>query len=282
MHSKTYLLTTLLTATAILPSISQAALIASESFNIGVGQYTAGVVAPQNPTATGFTGGWANVQGTVDVVTSGLNYSNGSGTVADSGGALQANASTGERAIRSLSVPFTSTTTGIYYMSVMLKLTNSPTGYNAFELNNGANGDATRALQLGQSSNNFTAAGSTNFGLRLNDTASISLNLGAMDTNTHLFVMKFTFGDTANSDSITVWNNPSDLTSEVSSGAGQTLGGININFDRMAVGSFIAGSSSADEFRLGTEWRDVTTVPEPSAALLGGLGVLGLLRRRRN
>jgi MYXO-CTERM domain-containing protein len=36
-----------------------------------------------------------------------------------------------------------------------------------------------------------------------------------------------------------------------------------------------------DEIRLGQTWMDVTSVPEPSAALLGGLGMLALLRRRR-
>ena len=36
-----------------------------------------------------------------------------------------------------------------------------------------------------------------------------------------------------------------------------------------------------DEIRLGQTWLDVTSVPEPTAALLGGLGLLALLRRRR-
>ena len=36
-----------------------------------------------------------------------------------------------------------------------------------------------------------------------------------------------------------------------------------------------------DEIRLGQTWLDVTSIPEPSTALLGGLGLLALLRRRR-
>lgn len=44
------------------------------------------------------------------------------------------------------------------------------------------------------------------------------------------------------------------------------------------------GGGELDAIRLGTTWQDVTgvtPVPEPAIALLGSLGVLGLLRRRR-
>lgn len=44
------------------------------------------------------------------------------------------------------------------------------------------------------------------------------------------------------------------------------------------------GNGELDAIRIGTTWEDVTgvtLVPEPSAALLGGLGLLALLRRRR-
>jgi len=44
-------------------------------------------------------------------------------------------------------------------------------------------------------------------------------------------------------------------------------------------GSDVSGSGSRDEFALDN--ISVTAVPEPSAALLGGLGLLALLRRRR-
>lgn len=36
-----------------------------------------------------------------------------------------------------------------------------------------------------------------------------------------------------------------------------------------------------DDFRIGTTYADMSAVPEPSVSLLGGLGLLGLLRRRR-
>ncbi len=45
----------------------------------------------------------------------------------------------------------------------------------------------------------------------------------------------------------------------------------------------IAGQqiSSIDEIRFGTTLASVGVIPEPSTALLGGLGFLALLRRRR-
>lgn len=43
-----------------------------------------------------------------------------------------------------------------------------------------------------------------------------------------------------------------------------------------------AGQLAIDEFRIGTTFADMSAVPEPSVALLGGLSLLGLLRRRRD
>lgn len=52
-------------------------------------------------------------------------------------------------------------------------------------------------------------------------------------------------------------------------------GGVSVEYDRVGLG--FSGGYSADQ----AVYSNITVVPEPSAALLGGLGTLALLRRRR-
>jgi len=98
-------------------------------------------------------------------------------------------------------------------------------------------------------------------------------------------------------DTAYVWVNPTD-------GAGLPLGGANpafstaltntlgvayeFQFDRIRV--FAGGNANAsqpyvewivDEYRLGESWADVTPIPEPTVAVLGGLAALALVLYRR-
>lgn len=61
------------------------------------------------------------------------------------------------------------------------------------------------------------------------------------------------------------------------------LSGVDATFDTFQMK--IDGASSQypgmDELRIGESWVDVTGVPEPGVAVLGGLVLLGLFRRRR-
>lgn len=91
--------------------------------------------------------------------------------------------------------------------------------------------------------------------------------------------------NSAGNDSLEVWLNPADMGSEGALGAAQiTRSDTDLNFDRIQLrgGSAAGGSESwqFDNLRLGTTLADVA-VPEPSATLLGGLALLGFLRRRR-
>ena len=52
-------------------------------------------------------------------------------------------------------------------------------------------------------------------------------------------------------------------------------------FDRIATADGNGAATEWDEIRVGATYDDVAPIPEPSAALLGGLGLLALLRRRR-
>jgi len=54
-------------------------------------------------------------------------------------------------------------------------------------------------------------------------------------------------------------------------------------FTNLGIGARIetAGGATVDEIRFGTSYADISPIPEPSTALLGGLGLLALLRRRR-
>lgn len=86
--------------------------------------------------------------------------------------------------------------------------------------------------------------------------------------------------DGAGSATNTVWVNPANLAS-LGSGA-SVSGSISTNATQAAFGGRSFGSSTGyrvDEIRIGTTLGDV--VPEPSAAVLGLIGVLGLVRRRR-
>lgn len=88
----------------------------------------------------------------------------------------------------------------------------------------------------------------------------------------------------------TLWANPSDVSSVVALGAGQSISTATTNLALNNVTSRLSGRSFGgnsglifDEVRIGTTFADVTTaIPEPSSfAALAGLGALGFIATRR-
>jgi PEP-CTERM motif len=267
---------------------THAVLIAADSFLVGptpaVGQYTATQITGQGPTLPGYTGNWLNGNASAVVTASGLSYPG----LESSGGALLANSGTtaGSREGRLLSSAITGTTSGTFYMSVLIQLSNATGGnYKAFELHNGGFADSTqRTLQIGQGGTSTDFGGTTNFGLRLFSNNTFRIDLGLADTDVNLFVIRFDLSTTNNADSVTIWRNPSSLLTEPAISNG-TLTNFNLTFDRTSVGNFQFNGDSitVDEIRFGDSYTSVLPVPEPSSTLLLILigSVAGTGRRRR-
>lgn len=279
-----------LLAAALAPT-AQAALFIQDQFLSGStptsGEYVANTgvtdTGPTGGSIIGFTGNWlnGNTNGPRSLA-SGLTYSDGSNSLVTAGGSINAPGNTNTRGGRIVSSPITGTTTGTFYMSFLLQ-TNAASGgnYRALELHSGGFSDSTnRTLQLGMggTGTDFTAG---NYGLRINGNDSLKVNLGAGNTASNLFVLKFVLSDSNNSDTVTAYRNPT-LGTEPMTATGSTSG-FNFAFDRVTMANFQTGSQSLamDEFRFGDTYASVTPVPEPTAALLAVLGLLPLLRLLR-
>jgi hypothetical protein len=97
--------------------------------------------------------------------------------------------------------------------------------------------------------------------------------------------VKIVNGAGANDDTMSLWVNPADFSSEAALGTALgTLSGRDLNFDtiRLRGGSATSGHTATwtyDDLKITNDFASM--IPEPSSALLGGLGVLALLRRRR-
>lgn len=267
----------LLALTAAAPL--HATILLTDQFLTGsdpsAGEYAIGAAVGQNPTLLGFSGAVVAVNNTSSNAISGtgLTY-----TGMDTAGGLLT-VSTGMRVGHAMDFSWDQTTTGTYYVGLLMRFNNTvATQYKAFEFNVTGGGDASRALALGQRD---TVFGTTNYALLVDGQ---TLSLGAADTNVNFFVIELNFSTVADGDSVTIYRNPTDLGSEGGNTPVGTLTGLDIgNINQMNFAAFSGGSVSFDELRVGTAWSDVTTVPEPSIAMafLGGIGLLALRRRVR-
>ncbi len=107
-----------------------------------------------------------------------------------------------------------------------------------------------------------------------NDRFGETLVIGRMQWN----------ADSGLNDSLTIWTRALDDISTAPTTGGATRSALilqgqldTITFAQRNSG----GIQTYDEIRFGASFADVSPIPEPSVALLGALGVLGLLRRRR-
>ena len=270
-----------------LSSSSIAQLIGYDPFAIGAapenGEYTLGNLVGQDTSITSWAGPWAEsfAAPSVQVLNTGLSYSNGSGTVASTGGSVNLLGAPGSRDSRVLTTGFTNAFVGTVYMSFMIQLDDTSTTYRAFELHQGTADDGNRKLQIGTGEQ-----GSPDFFVRLFNENNFGFyaDLGTSNTDVNFFVAKFVFGDTNDSDSLTLWLNPEDLGSEAGSVADYTKNTFNLEFNRTTFAAFSgSGGATWDEVRLGDTFESVTTVPEPHTyALLATFGMLVFLQRLRH
>ena len=222
-----------------------------------LGEYGAGGLSGQNPLLAGWSTAWSkpaysngDAQGHPTGLTyPGLQTAGGRGYVPD-----------GTRAGHVLSSPFTASSAGTFYLSLLLQLESDDSGkYRSFELHTGGYDDvANRTLQLGQSGANF---GTTGYGLRVLNNDTLRADFGPVGTAVNLFVLRFDFTTVAEGDSITVWRNPTNL-GGIEPAGGTTLSGFNFTFDRVSFAHWVSAFGSPalafDEIRLGTNWAAVT------------------------
>ena len=100
-------------------------------------------------------------------------------------------------------------------------------------------------------------------------------NVGARKTG----VVQFTLGLGA-TDSAKLWIGATGSPVDVTGAAAATVSGFNLNGVN-AVRIMGTAEQTFDNLVIGTTMLDVAAIHEPGAALLGGLGMLCLLRRRR-
>ncbi|MGH8048128.1 MAG: hypothetical protein ACREKL_12870, partial [Chthoniobacterales bacterium] len=196
------------------------------------------------------------------------------------GGAVQSLGNQSLRDARFLSPAYTDATVTTVYMSFMMQLENTNNTYRAFELHQTTSNDGDRKLQIGTGEQ-----GSSDFFVRLFNQNNFGFfaDLGPANTDVNFFVAKFVFGDTNDTDSLTLWMNPEDLGNEAGSTPDFFKDTFNMQFNITTFAHFGDGGATWDELRFGNTFQDVTTVPEPRTyAMLMTFGLLFFLQRLRS
>ncbi len=243
-----------------------AAPTAADSFLTGGSNYTALTnLVGQGPIATGFTGTWIDTGSqSPTVISGGLSYTDTSANTNDlatAGGAIQYSSGGFGRTGRLLAAPYNDSTAGEVYFSFLIQLDAVDFGkYRGIEFHNGNfnDGGTNRKIRIVTG----LGADTSKLSVELFDNPGLQGDLGSADTNVNLIVGRITFSTDNLADSISIWRNPSDITSEVTSGpATFTATGFNLQFDRTSIARFNdTNGVTADEIRFGATWSDVLPI----------------------
>jgi hypothetical protein len=276
---------------------AQAALIAYDGFNYSAG---ANALAGNNG-GTGFSGVWTNRDVTStgwSVLSTGLTFSD----LPVTGGRIQGTSTLGgghSEVMRDL----TTNLSGSQVYGSFLYATNQPhrtLTVAGLQIGNSADARNTQTVQAYPDEwdqtvgvrQNGTGGGSTGSTLTIDVTYLVlfSANLVNTSPTATMWVLNSAQFDTLKSGGLTEAELNSAAVGTGSSniwakstvvGANRVLG-ITNNVNFLAFSGYSGApeiAASFDELRIGTTLASV--IPEPSSALLGGLGLLALLRRRR-
>lgn len=190
----------------------------------------------------------------------------------------------------------TSITTGTYWYSFLIRPEGNGTFYGRGTFGILQNGNGTDTQNGFGIRFDVTPESAGNTTLRFSAQTPAQAPGAAIDfangfSQTYLVLGRLNVDASANTmNDVWVWQNGAtiptavnDLPAIMSSTTGATSGANPAIYGR----AFGGGLTSADypirydEVRIGTSFDDVMMIPEPATALLGALGVLGLLRRRR-
>lgn len=257
----------LLLAPLALAGAANAALIAYDGYDYGA---TGGDLTGKNG-GTGWSGAYTTTGTTTQYTTTGLTYSG----LASTGGAVNTAAASTTISFRNLGAAIT---TGETWISFLGRRDTATTGnFAGLSLYSGGTAAANAEFSIANGGTaNWRILDNNNGGPTTSTDTGIATELNV----TKLVVAQILWNG-AGEETINLWVNP---TLGVAPGAPNATDNINIasGIDSVRFAAANGSGYTYDELRIGTTFASVT-VPEPSsAALLGGLGLLALLRRRRD
>ncbi len=117
-----------------------------------------------------------------------------------------------------------------------------------------------------------------------------TLIAGVSDATTYFVVAKIEFDADGTKEKLTAWANPQSLTEAGESPVLTTYGHLLGSTTSMIRGGFYIENFDSnyqeyvqfDELKLGTQWSDAVTIPEPATISLFCLGIAGLLKKKNS